>query len=292
MTDAQGRTGPQDRIEPHDAMEPRDELDRVDDVAGGHLDLPLVRTVRLTALERQASRAAAAQLRRDAVAGRVPGAERLLKEEGRAGPARVGLIMGGAAFGLFLVGALLQAFTSDSGDLSFGLAAAAVFGVLMGGVGYLGLGIARGRRWRRHATVAAFAADNGLHHVLRGRSGRLPRAVGSRLGSHERVVHHDVVTGRVAGRRLRLGHRALDVRVGSDATSTRHLMWIALEVLPGTAPPSPVMRNRIEGILGRGTVVIDQDGEWLVLGVEDRRGSLARIGDLVAAMDLVLSEDV
>ena len=263
-------------------------------VGQGHLDRPLARTVRLTALRRRPDRALVKALRAADAAGPENRESRPSSSSSSRPwtPWRAAVTVGGWFGGLMGVVVLITLLvTREAEDLLPAAVILAFFTIVPGLVALVGVAVTQrsqdSDRWRRHARVATFAAQNGLRHQLETKRFELPDLVAraSRGGSGVRNV--DVVTGQVGARELRLGLRRSTLRLNGTSTP-RRLSWIALaEGRTPTVLPDSLLED-CRRLLPRGNVTVEQDRRWVLIGVEDSGGSLTRVAGLLAAMDLVL----
>lgn len=266
--------------------------EEIEDAAApvGQVDAPLARTLRYGALRRRPTRAETTRVQRDAALGRYGSRWREAVDGASPAPRTMALWVGGLFSGVVLVIAVVMLVRGDVEGALIGLASAAVMFVVPGAIAYLVAALVRRRRWRRHAQVAGFAAENGLELLLVTGPAELPPLVrdGGRLRS---VVHGDLVIGSVRGRTLITGTRTGEI-VSGDTSETRHLVWAALRLDPAR-PARLSSQASVEKRLRerrRGATVHVRYDEWFTVGYEGRSSDPVMIETLLGTLDLALRE--
>lgn len=255
----------------------------------GHLDRPVAQTLDFSSLNASPTSAQTAWLHKNLEEGRFGKGQRKAARRARTSPLEMAVFVGGAFGALLLLTTLVMLVQGDMESAGIGAVVTVVVFVVAGGIAYLGATVGARNRWRRHTTVALFAVANGLDFQLVPPADQLPRLVRT-SGRRGKPEHADLVAGRVQGRELLTGYRTTFVSAG-DTSDTWRFVWAALELDPDRALSTFDWKRfeaRCKAIGGRADLEIHRDDAWLVVGVEDRRGSLGVIPDLMAMIDLAL----
>ncbi|WP_284251945.1 hypothetical protein [Litorihabitans aurantiacus] len=235
-------------------------------------------------LRRRPTRQEIAQVRRDAAAGTFgPGQDGAVEVHGKA---RSNALAAAAIVGgVFALTSLVIAF-ADPDLFSMSIWVGLFFVVLVAGGIFLGTSVQRARRWRRHATMAAFARANGMTLRLVASGEEVPPSILEGKGSSPKVVHHDVVTRvdeaghLVVGTRVRQVSERRSTNEGSYSIDVpHHLVWAALRPVHEITPRQQGVARREIGDLGQVRARIKDS--WVVVSVEHKKDPLDRLPELL-----------
>lgn len=271
-----------------------DDVDPAPTAATAHLDRPLARTLTFDALTTRPTGAQVARLQRDVEGGRY--GEDQIGAVARSGvsPGRVGLIVGGAGAVVGVIVVMVALVQGDAALAGFSAVAMGVFAVGTGAATFLVGTLLRRRRWRRHTQVALFAEANGLEFRPVPGADRVPRHVRRKPRRADEPVHTDLVTGRVQGRPVQMGYRAVAVERHDGTSETRRLQWVALRRAPSPDVEHPgwlTFEERCRALLPTSELRVHRDQKWVVVGVEGGWGSPAAFKDLCEMIDVALELD-
>lgn len=260
------------------------------------LDRPLARTLRFEALTARPRSAQMAWLQEGLATGRYGAGQRAAIRRRTTSPRAMGLWIGGLFAVFFLITTIVMLLQGDMESAGIGVWATLVVFVVAGGLGYLGGAVALRNRWRRHTQVALFAEANGLDFRPAPSREAVPPAVRarSRKGKGKSSGEHaDLVAGWVQRRQVLAGTRLTTV-TEHESTSVWRLVWAGVAVDASRPERSTAWRGfdaRCRDLAPNREILVYRHDGWVVVGVEDRRGSLDVVPDLFAMLDLALAID-